>query len=287
MSGVHRVLRTFHSTCMISDYDATVQAMARLFDLRPLEYTEAEFIGRRGGMTWIGDNSIEVGQPIVEGHTAQRFVERFGPGMHSYAYEVEDLGATIAHLEAHGVTVGARPSPDFCFTDPRSTGGLLFEWAQMHIPEDPRFGAPLPAPSAQPILDVTSHAFVAAVHEDPIAWVEEFGPIFGLPEAFRTPDADAGRPTVGLAAPDCLLALYRLPGTDSRRLWGHQHDRARIHALGLGVPDLADAVARLATAGIPVLRADERYVVIEPAATGQVPVILVDDLLPGDPRREA
>jgi hypothetical protein len=33
---------------MVSDYDATVQALARVAGLRVLEYGEAENIGRRG-----------------------------------------------------------------------------------------------------------------------------------------------------------------------------------------------------------------------------------------------
>jgi hypothetical protein len=70
MDGRHELERTFHSTCMISDYDATIAALARIAGLRVLEYSEAENIGRRGGMTWLADNSIEVAQPIVEGHAA-------------------------------------------------------------------------------------------------------------------------------------------------------------------------------------------------------------------------
>ncbi len=138
MKSRHRLLRTFHATCMVSDYDVTVEMLGRIAGLRVLEYGEAEGIGRRGGMTWIGDNSLEVAQPIVDGHAAQRFLDRFGPGMHSYAFQVVDLDATIRHLVEGGVTVGVRPADGFCFTDPRTTGGLLFEWSDFTVKEDPR-----------------------------------------------------------------------------------------------------------------------------------------------------
>src|SRR6516162_10147770 len=98
MNSNHQLIRSFHSTCMVNDYDVTVATLGRVAGLRVLEYGEAEDIGRRGGMTWIGDNSLEVAQPIVDGHAAQRFLHRFGPGMHSYALQVTDLDATIAHL---------------------------------------------------------------------------------------------------------------------------------------------------------------------------------------------
>jgi hypothetical protein len=269
---------------MVSDYDATVQALARVAGLRVLEYGEAENIGRRGGMTWIGDNSIEVAQPIVAGHAAERFLLRFGPGMHSYALQVADLDATISHLATGGVTVGVRPEKGFCFTDPRTTGGLLFEWSEFTVDEDPRLGAPLPPFSVDPLLDVRTHAFVGAVVPDPLAWADRFGPLFGLREAFRHASAGVGEPVVGLAAPDCILALYRLPGEHGRELWGVDHPRARCHLLGLGVADLADTATALAGAGIPLVRRDDFSLVPQPAATGAVPLMLIEGLLPGDPR---
>jgi hypothetical protein len=189
MDGNHGIIRTFHSTCMISDYDATVGALGRVAGLRPLEYSENESIGRRGGMTWVGDNSIEVAQPIVDGHAADRFLRRLGAGMHSYAFQVLDLDATISHLGTGAVTVGVRPADGFCFTDPRTTGGLLFEWSNFTVKEDPRIGADLPDYQGDILLDVRTHAFVGAVVPDPVRWAEEFGALFGLREAFRHPAA--------------------------------------------------------------------------------------------------
>jgi catechol 2,3-dioxygenase-like lactoylglutathione lyase family enzyme len=269
---------------MVNDYDATVATLERLAGLRVLEYSENEVIGRRGGMTWIGDNSLEVAQPIVEGHAAQRFLSRVGPGMHSYALQVADLDATIDHLASGGVTVGVRPAEGFCFTDPRTTGGLLFEWSNFTVEEDPRTGAPHPSYRTEPLLDVTTHAFIGAVIPDPLAWAETFGPRFGLTEAFRATPTSPGDPVIGLATPDCILALYALPGDRGLELWGVEHGRPRCHVLGLGVSDLAHAEERLAAAGVGVVRRDENSVVVEPGATGQVPLVLVGELLPGDPR---
>jgi catechol 2,3-dioxygenase-like lactoylglutathione lyase family enzyme len=286
MDAAHELIRTFHSTCMVSDYDATVASLARLAGMRVVEYSEAENIGRRGGMTWIGDNSIEVAQPIVEGHAAQRFLQRFGPGMHSYALQVADIDATIAHLANGGVTVGVRPAKGFCFTDPRTTGGLLFEWSEFTVDEDPRIGAPTPPYRVEPLLDVRTHAFVGAVVPDPIEWAERYGPLFGMPKSFQDAGAEPGEPVVGLAAPDCTLALYPLPGADGMELWGADHPRARCHVLGLGVGDLHAAADALAGAGIGIVRRTSRSIVVDPHATGEVPLIIVDQLLPGDSRTQ-
>jgi methylmalonyl-CoA/ethylmalonyl-CoA epimerase len=269
---------------MVSSYDRTIDALGRIVGLRVLEYSEDENIGRRGGMTWIGDNSMEVAEPIVVGHAAARFLERFGPGMHSYAVQVEDLDATIDHLERGGVRVGARPALGFCFTDPRTTGGLLFEWSDFTVPEDPRVGAPDPPFTTEPLLDVTGHAFVGAVVPDPIEWSERYGELFGFREAFRRRESEVGQAVIGLAAPDCLLVLYRLPGPASVQVWGAEHPRARCHVLGLGVTSLKVARHSLDQAGVRILRQTEDSILLDPAQTGQVPLMLVDRLLPGDPR---
>jgi hypothetical protein len=89
---------------------------------------------------------------------------------------------------------------------------------------------------------------------------------------------------VGLAAPDCILALYRLPGADGAGLWGAEHTRARCHVLGLGVGDLHAAVDALNRAGIAIVRRTSTSIVIDPQATGEVPLVITDHLLPGDPR---
>jgi len=280
----HQLVRTFHSTCMITDYDATVAALSRVAGLRVLEYSEAELIGRRGGMTWIGDNSMEVAQPIVEGHAAHRFLLGFGPGMHSYALQVKDLNGTIAHLAEHGVTVGVRPAEGFCFTHPATTGGLLFEWSDFTVEEDPRIGAPVPPRTVEPLLDVQTHAFVGAVVPDPVEWAETFGPVFGLAESFRHVGVPAGDPAVGLVAPDCTIALYRLAPEDGVALWGADHARARVHVLGLEVPDLGVASRSLEEAGIGFVRRTDEVVVVRPGDTGEVPLVLVEELLEGDPR---
>jgi methylmalonyl-CoA/ethylmalonyl-CoA epimerase len=269
---------------VVASYDATVEALARIAGLRVLEYSEAEEVGRRGGMTWFGDNSLEVAEPIVPGHATARFLERFGPGMHSCAFQVEDLDATIAHLREGGVELGARPAPGYFFTDPRTTAGLLFEWSDFTVPEDPRTGAAEPPFVIDPVLDVRTHAFVGAVLPDPVGWSEKFGELLGLSETFSRPAADVGEPVVGLAAPDCMLALFRLPeGSDPDRPEVNA-GRARIHALGLGVDSVEEAESSLKAAGVSARRGWDGSAVLDPTATGDVPLMVVEHLLPGDPR---
>jgi catechol 2,3-dioxygenase-like lactoylglutathione lyase family enzyme len=276
----------FHTTAMIADYDVACDRLALLAGLRVLEYSESEQpeIGRRGGMTWIGDNAIELGQPIVDTGGAARFVARSGGGMHSVAVQVEDVEATMAHIEACGVRVAARPMAEFCFSDPRDTHGVFFEWGAFELHVDPHFGASPPAHTVEPILDVGHHAFVGAVVDDPAASAELFTALLGTHVTFDDPDATLGEPRTGVSLGDCTLALFAMPGANSDALWGWSYDRARTHVLGLSVPDLRAVDDVLEEHGFAVVRRTETMVLLDPATTGGVQIALVDELLSNDPR---
>lgn len=276
----------FHSTGIIPDYDLACARLEALAGLRVLEYSEntQPEIGRRGGMTWLGDNSIELGQPIIEGGGAARFVARTGGGMHSVAVQVTDLEATMAHLESCGVGIAARPMPEFCFTNPRDTHGVLFQWAVFEMEEDPHFGA-VPAPMTfEPAVDVAQQAFVGAVVEDPSASARLFADLLSTEVTFEDPDAGAGEPYAGVSLGDCSLALFPMPSADSERLWGQSHEFPRTHLVALTVPELDDVDEALAEHSFAVWRRSPTMVVLDPATTGGIQVALVDSLLEGDPR---
>ena len=123
--GMGDVRWMFHATAMGPDYDGILGPLARLFGCRVLHRQQLpEPVGRDGGMTWIGDNSIEIGAPYGEGSSVATFVERLGGGMHSVAVQVPDVAATLARLEPLGVEVASRISPEIVFTRSGGTAGL-------------------------------------------------------------------------------------------------------------------------------------------------------------------
>jgi hypothetical protein len=287
MSRRHHVRWLFHSTAMVADYDLTVRNLGVLTGLTVLEYSESTEpgIGRRGGMAWVGDNALEIGQPIVEGAAAQ-FVSRFGGGMHSIALQVEDLEATMAHLQQEEVHIAARPLPDMCFSDPRDTGGVFFQWSTFELAVDPRFGGPPPEPPspARVLAPATQHAFVGALVDDPLARADRFAALLGTAVTFVDAGAPPGLPMAGVSLGDCTLALYPLPGGDGPALWGRNDERPRTHLLALRVDDLGAAADAVTHAGIAAVRREADLVVLDPAATGGVQIALTGSLLPDDPR---
>jgi methylmalonyl-CoA/ethylmalonyl-CoA epimerase len=276
----------FHLTAIVPDYDQAIAHLQAIAGLRVLEYNESPRpeIGRRGGMTWLGDNSLEVGQPIVPSGGAARFVARSGGGMHSVALQVSDIEATMEHMRANGVRIAARPLPQMCFTDPRDTGGVFFEWAVFEVDVDPRFGGKLPEVAAEPVLSIREHAFIGALVADPVRWADQYSQLLGTQVTFEQPGAGPGSPRIGVSLGDCTLALYALAPAGSAALWGRPYERPRTHLMALRVDDLGAAKDALLAADIPIVRADDSAVILDPGVTGGVQIAIVAHLLPGDPR---
>jgi catechol 2,3-dioxygenase-like lactoylglutathione lyase family enzyme len=286
----HQVRWLFHATAMVGDYVAARDRLTAIAGLYVLEDTEQwqPDVGRRGGMTWIGDNSLELGQPIVKGGGAARFVERSGPGLHSIAVQVDDCDATVAFLERRGVRIAARPAAEFVFSDPRDTGGVFIEWFSGELEFDPRFGAPRPRPSARALVEIVNMAFVGAVVDAPVRLADRLAGLLGTEVTFRDSGAPAGQPAAGVSLGDCTLALYPMTTVDeSEQLWGSPYRRPRTHLLALRCPDVDVAANRLDDASVEVLRRDDNSLVLSPAASGRVPLLVTDRLLPGDPRSAA
>jgi hypothetical protein len=236
-------------------------------------------IGRRGGMTWIGDNSIELGEPALPGGAVDRFLERFGSHMSSIAVQVEDIDATVEHLAGVGARVASRIDDVIVFTDPRTTAGIVIEWYGGRAPNDPRLGTAIPPYAVAPVLEVERMAFAGAVVDDVRAAADRLAEVLGTGVTFR----EDGRAGVSLA--DMTLALWPVPDPAvSERLWGHVYRLAQTSSLGVKVPDLAAAVDALHAAGVRLVRDDGMVAVVHPDETGGIVLVVVDRLLPGDPR---
>lgn len=286
--GDHLVRWCFHTTAMVADYERSRDVLARLVGLRPLEdhVYDDPAIGRRGGMTWIGDNSLELGEPTLPDGAVGRFVQRFGSHMSSIAVQVVDIDATVAHFDSVGVRLASRIDDVIVFTDPRTTEGVVIEWYGGESANDPRFGTPIPDYSEPPLLDVTHMAFGGAVVDDPAASATRLAEVLGTTVTFVDQGAPLGSPRAGVSLGDMTLALYlRPPATASSDLWGHVYDKPQTSSLGVRVPDLAVALAALTDAGIPPLRHDDGAIVVGPAVTGGIVLVVVQELLAGDPRR--
>lgn len=121
---------------------------------------------------------------------------------------------------------------------------------------------------------------------DPVAAADRMNDLFGHGVSFVDEHAPAGSPVAAVSMGDVQLAFYPIPDPgQSERLWGWTYRRPQTCNLGVQVPDLATARDALRAAGIPVLRDELHQLVIAPQVTGGVTIVVMDQLLPGDPRR--
>lgn len=278
----------WHATAMGADYDALLGPLQRLFGAVVLHDTVSEepAVGRRGGMVWLGDNSIEIGAPVGNRSPVRRFVDEWGGGMHSLAVSVDDAGATRSRLADMGVEPAAFVSDEIFFTRPGDTAGLLLEWSATLTDDDPRAGARLAPLAVGPVVDVEQYAFVSAVVADPAAVAARLAALFGTDVLRLVPDAAADRIAAVVSLVDCLLVLFpMLAHGAGDQLWDRTVTRPRFHGHGLRVADLAAARAGLAAEGVEVAAEIEGMVLLDPSIL-PIPTFLCQELLPEDPRHD-
>ena len=83
-----------------------------------------------------GESHIELVQPTTEDSGIAKYLEKRGQGMHHICFEVADIAATLAHMQAKGIelineTPRERDGRRYAFIHPKSTGGVLVELYQL------------------------------------------------------------------------------------------------------------------------------------------------------------
>jgi methylmalonyl-CoA/ethylmalonyl-CoA epimerase len=83
-----------------------------------------------------GPNKIELLQGLSEDSAISKFIEKKGEGIHHIAFEVSDIRAEMARLQAEGfVLLNEEPKRGadnklVCFIHPKSAHGVLVELCQ-------------------------------------------------------------------------------------------------------------------------------------------------------------
>lgn len=123
-----------HLGVAVDDLEAAITRYGSLFGAT-LEHrdTLAEQ-GVEAASLLVGASRVELLAPLGEDTPVGRFLTRRGPGMHHVAFEVADVAAELARLEADGVElIDREPRPGLfglqvAFVHPAATGGVLAEF---------------------------------------------------------------------------------------------------------------------------------------------------------------
>jgi methylmalonyl-CoA/ethylmalonyl-CoA epimerase len=83
----------------------------------------------------VGESNVELVQPTTTDSGVAEFLNRRGEGVHHICFEVQDIEAALARLQAHGVPLIDRqprqaPHGLVAFVHPKGTHGVLIELVQ-------------------------------------------------------------------------------------------------------------------------------------------------------------
>ncbi len=283
---VDQINGLWHATAMAPDYDEMLGPLQRLFGAVVMhdQASDDPGVGRRGGMVWLGDNSIEIGAPFGERSPVRNFVEKWGGGMHSIALRVDDAMETAERLASLGLTAQTWLDEHMCFTKPGESAGLLLEWSDRHTDDDPRWGHALRELPQAPAVPVREYAFVTAVVTDPRAVAVRLATLFGTEVLRVRDDASPDQVAAVVSLKDCLLLIFPMPPEGSSvALWGTDIRRNRFHGHGLRIDDVGDARSKLEALGVRSVATIDGMTYLDTSVV-PVPTFLVEDLLPEDPR---
>ncbi|MSO77688.1 MAG: methylmalonyl-CoA epimerase [Alphaproteobacteria bacterium] len=132
-----KIKRIEHIAIAIKDMQAMSAVLQDKFGLT-LEY--AEELGQHQtklAMFPVGETYVELLQGTSAAAKTSEFIKERGEGLYHICFEVEDIDEALAELKAKGtrllneVPMIGHGNSRIAFIDPASTGGILFELAEM------------------------------------------------------------------------------------------------------------------------------------------------------------
>jgi len=128
--------RIDHIGVAVEDLDAALALYDGELDLALVHRETVEAQGVEAVLLDIGENHVELLQPLGPDTPVGKFLASRGPGLHHVAYQTPDIDAELERLKAAGLRLidetprtGIRNSR-VAFLHPKSTGGVLTEIVQ-------------------------------------------------------------------------------------------------------------------------------------------------------------
>jgi methylmalonyl-CoA/ethylmalonyl-CoA epimerase len=122
-----------HVGFAVEDLDGALETYERLFGARLEQRSRVAEQGVEAASIRVGESRLELLGPLDVDTPVGRFLAKRGPGMHHVAYEVDDIGAALAHLaDAGAELIDETPRQgmfglEVAFVHPDSVHGVLSE----------------------------------------------------------------------------------------------------------------------------------------------------------------
>jgi methylmalonyl-CoA/ethylmalonyl-CoA epimerase len=125
--GIH------HLGVAVHDLDEAVETYERLFGAEVEHRAQVDEQGVEAAAVLVGAGRVELLAPLGDETPVGKFLAKRGPGMHHVAYEVDDVGSTLAGLALDGAQlIDEKPRRglfglEVAFVHPDAVHGVLTE----------------------------------------------------------------------------------------------------------------------------------------------------------------
>lgn len=128
--------RIDHVGIAVEDLDGALGLFERTFGMPMVHRETVAEQGVEAALLDVGENHVELLQPLGPDTPVGRFLAKRGPGIHHVAYQVSDIESALERCRAEGLTlIDERPRTGIrnsrvAFLHPRSSGAVLTEIVQ-------------------------------------------------------------------------------------------------------------------------------------------------------------
>jgi methylmalonyl-CoA/ethylmalonyl-CoA epimerase len=128
--------RIDHIGVAVTDLDAAVSLYEGTYGMTLSHRETVADQGVRAALLDVGENHVELLEPLDVDTPVGRFIDRRGAGLHHVAYQVSDIDSTLRALRDAGLRlIDEAPRPGIrhsrvAFVHPSATGGVLSEIVQ-------------------------------------------------------------------------------------------------------------------------------------------------------------
>ena len=129
------IQKIHHLSIAVKSLDEALRFYRDTLGLSVHEQATLDDQGVKAALLTVGQNEIELLEPLGPDTPVGRFLERRGEGLHHICLQTDDIDKELASLKAKGVEfIDQEPRQGLagriCFLHPRSTKGVLLELAQ-------------------------------------------------------------------------------------------------------------------------------------------------------------
>lgn len=232
---------------------------------------EADLEGTDSGLFRVGGYPFILLSKGTPGGPVARFFRRYGSGVHSLAWEVQDMWIVQNLLITQGIGIGAVNIPGrHFFMHPRDTHGVLMEWTDDSFGPNERY-----SDEGGGLVDVLGLGWVTAVVTDAESTAAFLSDLAGATPVSDNPQgSEAEEVTVDVRIGDLTLRLVTPTSPTSR--YRTVPAGPRLWSFTLRVADLAIALKALEGTGIGTVHRQDGLAATDPSTTFGLPIEWTD-----------